>query len=68
MRASAPGEVGVLVVEEEAFVEQPDLLEVTAAKQDTAAASREDLGGLVVLTLVALQEASIGSEAELHQL
>ena len=43
--AQAPGQVGVLVVEEQVVVEEPDLIQGRAPQRDCGAAETEDLTG-----------------------
>ena len=59
---ATPREVRVLVVQEQALVEEPDVVEVGTRQQDRATAPGEHLRRLVVLALVALEEPAIAAE------
>ena len=64
---AAPGEVRIFVVHEEPLIEQADVLEVGGPEQHAGAAPREHVGHRLVLTGIALEEATVAAVARTGQ-
>src|ERR671924_1468275 len=58
-RLASPGEIEVLVVEEQALVQVTDVVEVRTAEEDGRAAPGEDVFWLVILAVVDLVQSAI---------
>ncbi|NEU35521.1 hypothetical protein GN156_33235, partial [bacterium LRH843] len=65
---SAPREVSILVVEEQLFVEETHLIEMSGAEQCRPTTPSEHLLGGLELTFIALGETSVAGESEPIQL
>ena len=64
---SPPRQVGVLVVHEEALVEEPDVTQVGGAEEHPGPAPGEHVLGLVVLRHVSLEEPAVAAVAAAHE-
>jgi len=64
---ASPGQVGVLVVEEEPLVEEADLPQVPGPQHGLTTTPGKDLGRLVVLADIGLEEAAVAPVATFDQ-